>query len=310
MPPKSSPMPCVGCGKIIPQPVCKGKGSPQLQEILIPGEDWKLLKDGYLFTEGPIANKNGETFFVDVPRSKIFRTSLQNEVTEWQKDTQGVSGLGFGPDGRLYATGSQLGKVVAYDPAGKVTTVAEGIKGNDLVVRHDGSIYVTNPQGDSSQLWHISPSGEKKVVDKGLKFANGITLSPDQSLLYVADSRSHWVYSYQIQGDGSLAHKQKYYHLHVPDTADDAWPDGLKTDTAGRLYVTTRIGLQVCDQAGRVNCIIPSPMQSGACSNVCFGGADMQTLYITCNGKVYYRKVKTKGVHTFEAPVKPNPPRL
>jgi gluconolactonase len=296
-----------------PTPVGKGKGSPQMQEILIPGEDWKLLKDGYVFTEGPIANKQGEVFFVDVPRSKIFRTSLQNEVTEWTKETQGASGLGFGPDGRLYATGSQMGKVVAYNVSGDATkpvTVADGIKGNDLAVCHDGSIYVTNPAGDSSQLWHINKTGEKKVVDKGLRFANGICLSPDQSLLYVADSRSHWVYSYQIQPDGSLAHKQKYYHLHVPDTADDAWPDGLKTDTAGRLYVTTRIGLQVCDQAGRVNCIIPSPTQSGACSNVCFGGPDMQTLYITCNGKVYWRKVKTKGVHTFEAPVKPNPPRL
>ena len=52
----------------------------------------------------------------------------------------------------------------------------------------------------------------------GLKFANGITLSPDQSLLYVADFASHWVYSYQVQPDGSLAHKQKYFHLHVPDT--------------------------------------------------------------------------------------------
>ena len=103
--------------------------------------------------------------------------------------------------------------------------IAEGIRGNDLVVRHDGSIYVTNPGGDwagSEHIWYISPKGEKKVVDKGLKFANGVTLSPDQSLLYVADSRTHWVYSYQIQPDGSLAHKQKYFHLHVPDTADDS----------------------------------------------------------------------------------------
>ena len=97
-------------------------------------------------------------------------------------------------------------------------SIAEGFRGNDLVVRHDGGIYVTNPGRDGtepSKVWYISPKGEKRVVDTGLKFANGITLSPDQSLLYVADSRSHWVYSYQIQPDGSLAYKQKYYHLHV-----------------------------------------------------------------------------------------------
>lgn len=296
-----------------PAPIKKGAGSPQLKDILIPGEEWKLLQEGLVFSEGPIASKTGEVAFVDVPRSRIYRTTLQNQVSEYIKETKGASGLAYGPDGRLYATGSTLGKVVAYDTDLKPTVIAEGIKGNDLAVRHDGSIYVTNPgspNGEQSQIWYISPKGEKKVVDTGRHFANGITFSPDQTLLYMADSRSQWVYSYQIQPDGSLAHKQKYYHLHYPDTASDAWPDGLKCDRDGRLYVASRIGVQVCDQAGRVNCIIPTPMASGACSNVCFGGADMQTLYVTCNGKVYYRKVKTKGVHTFEAPIKPAAPRL
>lgn len=296
-----------------PAPIQKGKGSPQMQEILIPSEEWKVLGEGYLFTEGPIANKAGEVFFVDVPRARIFRSNLQHQVSEYQKETGGASGLGIGPDGKLYATGSQLNKVVAYDKEGNKTTVAEGIKGNDLVVLHDGGIYVTNPgqpNPDQSQLWYISPQGEKKIVDKGLRFANGITVSPDQSLLYVADSRTHWVYSYQIQPDGALTHKQKYYHLHVPDIADDSGADGMKCDRDGRLYVTSRIGLQVCDQAGRVNCIIPAPTASGGCSNVCFGGPEMKTMFLTSNGKVYYRKVKTQGVHTFEAPLKPKPPRL
>ena len=115
--------------------------------------------------------------------------------------------------------------------------IADGFRGNDLVVRHDGGIYVTDPfdTPSNSKVWYVSPKGEKKVVDTGLKFANGITLSPDQTLLYVADSRTHWVYSYQIQPDGSLAHKQKYYHLHVPDTADDSGADGLRVDRDGRL---------------------------------------------------------------------------
>ena len=119
-----------------------------------------------------------------------------------------------------------------------------------------------------------------------------MTLSPDQTLLYVADSRTHWVYSYQIQPDGSLAHKQKYYHLHVPDTADDSGADGMRVDRDGRLYVATRMGIQVCDQAGRVNCIIPTP--NGKVSNLCFGGEDFDTLFATCGDRVYRRKVKTR----------------
>src|SRR5690606_23044347 len=116
---------------------------------------------------------------------------------------------------------------------------------------------------------------------------------PDQSLLYVADSRTHWVYSYQVQPDGSLEFKQEYYHLHVPDTAEDTSADGLAVDRDGRLYVATNLGLQVCDQAGRVNAIIPTP--GARLTNVCFGGPEFDTLFVTCGDSVYKRKVRTRG---------------
>ncbi|MGC4007093.1 MAG: SMP-30/gluconolactonase/LRE family protein [Pirellulales bacterium] len=102
----------------------------------------------------------------------------------------------------------------------------EGIKGNDITVLADKGAYVTAPSGDPktpNKLWYINPNGEKRVVDEGSqKFANGVTTSPDQTLLYVADSRSHWVYSYQIQADGGLKYKQRYYHLHQHDADDSA----------------------------------------------------------------------------------------
>lgn len=136
----------------------------------------------------------------------------------------------------------------------------------------------------------------------------GLTLSPDQSLRYVDDSRSHWVYSFQIQPDGSLALKQKYYHLHVSDTAEDNGADGMRVDWDGRLYVATRMGIQVCDQPGRVNCIIPTP--NGKLSNLCFGGENFDILFATCGSHVYQRKVKVKGANAFQEPLKPAPPRL
>ena len=142
----------------------------------------------------------------------------------------------------------------------------------------------------------------------GLKFANGLCCSPDQTLLYVADSRTHWVYSYQIQPDGSLAHKQKYFHLHEPDTAEDSGPDGVRTDRDGRVWVATRMGLQVCDQPGRVNCIIPTP--NGKVSNLTFGGPNFDLLVCTCGDRVYSRKVKVKGANGWDAPNKPENPRL
>jgi sugar lactone lactonase YvrE len=127
-------------------------------------------------------------------------------------------------------------------------------------------------------------------------------------LLYVDDMRSHWVYSYQVQPDGSLKHKQKYYHLHVPDTADDSGADGMRVDRDGRLYVATRMGIQVCDQAGRVNCIIPTP--NGRVSNLTFGGPNFDVLYATCGDKAYSRKVKVKGANAHQPPIKPAAPRL
>lgn len=292
-----------------PAPVKAGAGSQQLKALLLPGEDWKLVAKGYTFTEGPAVNAKGEVFFNDIPNSKTYKTSLDGEVTVFLADSKRANGQAFGPDGRLYAvTGTQ--QVLAYDASGKAEVIAEGIRGNDLVVGHNGDIYVTHPGSgrEPSLVWHINPKGEKKIVDKGVRFSNGVTLSPDQSLLYVADYASHWVYSYQVQPDGSLAHKQRYYHLHMPDNADDSGADGIRVDRDGRLYVATRLGIQVCDQAGRVNCIIPTP--NGKVSNLCFGGADFDTLFATCGDRVYKRKLKIRGSQAFQEPHKPTPPRL
>ncbi|MGH9855883.1 MAG: SMP-30/gluconolactonase/LRE family protein, partial [Blastocatellia bacterium] len=262
-----------------PQPVKAGKSkNPTLDALLVPGEGWQLVGEGYRFTEGPVANTLGEVFFTDVPNSKIFKVGLDGKVAEFIADSKRGSGQAFGPDGRIYTvTGEQ--KIVAYDAAGKLSIIAEGFAGNDIVVASNGNIYVTNPppgsSNDPSKIWLIKPNGEKREVDTGLRYSNGLTLSPDQTLLYVADMRSHWVYSYQIQPDGSLQFKQRYYWLHVADTADDSGADGMRVDRDGRLYVATRIGIQVCDQAGRVNAIIPTP--NGRVSNLTFGGANGDT---------------------------------
>jgi len=85
----------------------------------------------------------------------------------------------------------------------------------------------------------------------------------------------------------------------------------MRADRDGRLWVATvatRSGLRVCDQAGRVNCIIPTP--NGKVSNLTFGGAEMDVVYATCGDKVYSREVKVKGANAFEAPFKPKAPNL
>jgi gluconolactonase len=179
------------------------------------------------------------------------------------------------------------------------------------VKRHDGSVYETMkhayPQDPGAVILRPA-SGSPRTVDTGLGEPTGITLSPDQSLLYVADAKSHWVYSYQIQPDGSLAHKQRFYWLHLPDDADRSEAGSMCVDTAGRLYVATNLGLQICDQAGRVNCILPLP--GGAATEVSFGGSDGTTLFARAGEKVFRRKVQAKGVDSTQPPIKPAAPRL
>jgi gluconolactonase len=295
-----------------PAPVKAGAGSKPLQDILIPGEGWTLVSQGYKFTEGPAPNAKGEVFFNDIPNSKTYKIGLDGKVSLFISDSKKGNGQAFGPDGRLYAVAESTYEILAYDAAGHATKIADGFHGNDIVVRHDGGIYVTNPllpnPGQPGHVWYISPRGEKRIVDTGLKLPNGICLSPDQSLLYVAESRSHWVYSYQVQPDGTLADKQRYFHLHVPDRADNSGVDGIRVDRAGLLYSATSLGIQVSDAAGRVNCIIPTP--NGDIANLCFGGPHFDTLFAMCGDRVYKRKLRVQGANAFEPPIKPAPPRL
>jgi sugar lactone lactonase YvrE/enterochelin esterase-like enzyme len=295
-----------------PQPVKKGTSNNRaLKDILIPGEEWQLVGQGYGFTEGSIANAAGEVFFQDIPNSKTYKVDRAGKLTSLPLDAQKASGTAFGPDGKRYVVAGASRQIIKYDANGKETVVASDIKGNDLVVARNGNIYVTSPDGkeNPSKIYLIRPNGEKIVVDEGLKFANGITLTPDQQQLYVTESTSHVVWIYQIQPDGKLVYKQKYGWLHTNEYQDYvAWADGLKCDRDGRVYVTTRMGIQILDQIGRVQAILPLP--GGNASNVCFGGPDFDTLYVTAGDKVYRRKVKTKGVNTFEPPFKPAKPNL
>jgi sugar lactone lactonase YvrE/enterochelin esterase-like enzyme len=299
--------------KDYPKPITAGKTkNPFLNDILLDNEGWELVGEGYTFTEGIAANAAGEVFYQDIPNSKTYKVGLDGKLTTLDIDAKKSSGTAFSPDGKRYVVAGGTKQIISYDATGKATIVADNQTGNDIVVANNGNVYITAPNGVSnpSKLYLIRPTGEKVEVDQGLKFANGLTLSPDQTQLYVTESASHWVWIYQIQADGTLAHKQKYGWLHVRDMDENAWSDGLKCDRDGRIYVTTLSGIQVLDQTGRVNAILPVPKTKGQVSNLCFGGPNFDMMYITCVDKVYRRKVKVKGANTFDTPNKPAAPRL
>ena len=136
-----------------PQPVKVGQTKNNtLDAILIPGEDWQLVAEGYKFTEGPAANAKGEVFFNDVPASKTYKVGLDGKVSVFIADSKTANGQAFGPDGRLYAVAAGDEKIVAYDAGGKAAVIADGFRGNDIVVAGNGNIYVTNPIVE----WHTT----------------------------------------------------------------------------------------------------------------------------------------------------------
>ena len=281
-----------------------------LKDILIDNQGWELVGEDYSFTEGTITNEKGEVFFQDIPKSITYKVGTDGKVSALKTDAKNASGTAFGVDGKRYTVSGRSKKVYSYDLNEKETILADSISGNDIAIAKNGNIYITAPEGSEkpSKLFLIRPNGEKVLLDEGLKFANGLTFTPDQTQLYVTESATHWVWIYQIQADGKLINKQKFGWLHSKDVDGNAWADGIKCDKDGKIYVATNLGIQILDQLGRVNAIIPMP--TGGAANLCFGGKDFDTMYVACSGKVFKRKFNTRGVNTFENPFKPMPSGL
>ncbi len=278
-----------------------------ISEFLDPASEWKEVTGGLQFTEGPAVSPKGEIFFVDT-RAGIYHIDSTGKRTTFLNEAHHTSGLMFGPDGRLYAAEQTGKRIVSYGAESTDSAVAaEGVVPNDLCVSSKGNIYFTEPS--THRVWFVPKGGEKRVVDEGLTYPNGVRLSPDESLLLVADSQSRTVWSYQVQPDGSLKNGEPFYRLTMPDEGPlKADPDGMTLDDQGHLYVATNVGIQICDQPGRVVGIIRRPSEARP-SNVVFGGPDMQTLYVTAGGKVFARHMRRKGFYPWK-PVKPPVPQL
>ena len=294
------------------QPVARSSGRAGAErhfvtEILDAAHGWELLSEGHRFTEGPSVDRDGNVYFTDVPNNRIHRIDhATGRVSVFKDDTGGADGMMFGPDGRLYACEARLKRIVAYAPDGATRVIADDVTPNDLVVSARGHVYFTDPS--HKRVWLVEPGGARRVVHEGLEFPNGLVLSPDQSLLMVADSRGPFVWSFQVAPDGALVNGQPFYRLATMDDGTNAAADGLTMDAEGYLYVATRLGLQVFDQPGRLAAIIDRPT-SRALANAVFGGPGLDTLYVAAADKVFRRVVRRKGVWPWQ-PLKPPQPRL
>jgi gluconolactonase len=282
------------CGITLLLPAAAVAQDMPLRQVLIDGEGWQLLGSGYSFTEGPAADANGNVFFTDIPNSRIYRIDAKtNKIALFAKDTAKTNGLMFGPDGRLYGCRNGDKQIVAYDSAGKVHVIAEGVNSNDLVVTSNGGIYFTDPL--HRQVWYIEPKSRKKrVVAKGF-YPNGIILWRDEGTLVITDRDAPHLWTYRVEPDGSLKYKERYYSPLVTEFGQQRpGSDGMTIDDAGRVYVATRVGVQVFDTTGRPSGVILKP-QNRYMSNLTLGGPGFHYLYVTNGDRVYRRKVQPTG---------------
>lgn len=188
---------------------------------------------------------------------------------------------------------------VAANDAVASGVIAEARKNRALAA--DGREYLTESQ--AGKVWLSRSQGEKQLVDSGLKSPSAVALSPDGLWLAVAESETHWGYSYRVQPDGTVQHKQRFYWFHVADEDDDSGVGAWVADRGGRLYAATRMGIQVFDRNGRVRAILPLP-ESKEAVRLGFGGADLDTLYVECaDGTLYERKLNVAGVRPGAPPI-------
>ncbi len=247
------------------------------------------LADGFGFTEGPAADADGNVYFTDIPNSRIHRWSVDGELSTFLEDTGGANGLLFDRHGNLIACAGGIGKVISIAPDKTVTVVADTYNGkpfnspNDLWIDAKGGIYFTDPRygnrdnlpQDGEHVYYIVPdrSSVIRVIDDMVR-PNGLIGEPDGKRLYVADHGAGQTYVYTIQADGTLTDKNLF-------AAQGS--DGMTLDADGNVYLTWD-DVSIYDRSGKpVGAIAVAERPT----NVCFGGKDGTTLFITARTGLY-----------------------
>ena len=279
--------------------------STMAQTLVAPGAEIVKLADGFGFTEGPTANSKGDVYFVDDPNCKIHVWSVsEKKCSVFVSESAHANGMYFDKTDNLYVCEGGTGSVVMYTPDGKRTVVANKFgnrhfnKPNDLWIDPKGGIYFTDPQyGDNfyvvqggQHVYYILPDRNKiiRVIEtgegKGFVQPNGIIGTPDGKLLYVADIGGKMIYRYNIQADGTLTGQQPFAPFQT---------DGMTIDEKGNVYLAGANAVVVYSPSG--NLVERIEVPESWVANVCFGGKDFKTLFITAISGLYAIEMSVKG---------------
>ncbi len=288
--------------------------TPAIEGVVAAGTKIELIKDGFEGTEGPIAAPDGSLLFTETRGNRITRIAADGSTSTFLENSNGSNGLAFNAKGELVSVQVLKTQVGIVYPLGKEKVLADQFdnlpfgRPNDLVLsaKH-GDIYFTDsgsiPGAASATatpprtgVYRINAKGKLSLIAKDIERPNGIQLSPDEKVLYVANTAGEYIFAYDVAKDGSVKGKREFAKLDGYRKADNgsysSGADGLAVDAKGRLYVASNLGIQVFSPKGVALGTIALPKQP---QNLAFAGKDKGYLYIVGRGAAYRIATLTPG---------------
>ena len=273
----------------------------------------EVIATDIIFGEGPVWDaRTKHLFFTDICGDTIWKWKPGAGLELVLKPSAHADGMALDLDDRLVVAGWAGRTVFRIEKDGSVKTLASHFEGkklnspNDIVVRSDGSIYFTDSPGglvnvgmvgddlqkylDIQGVFRISPDGKLSLVTADFVYPNGLCFSPDESLLYVNDSREQLIRAYDVRPDGSVG-QSRLFHQYT--STERGVPDGIKVDIEGNVYCTGPGGIYIHDTDGNVLARLKVP---GHPTNFGWGDDDWRSLYVTTLGSVFRVRLNIPGV--------------
>ena len=288
---------------------------PALDKIVSASEPIKAIADGMGGPLGPVEGpvwwkEGGYLLFSDIHASKRMKYTPGQGITVFEEKTNQANGLTRDLQGRLIACEHETRRVIRREPDGSTTVIANSFQGqrlnrpNDVVVKSDGSIYFTDPwtSPEIPQQWDMTFMGVYRVtpdlgtmtllVDDFL-LPNGLAFSPDESVLYINDSRRRHIRAFDVAANGTLA-KQTDHVFADLGGPESGVPDGMKVDSLGNVYCGGAGGIYILDPKGKkLGRIVHG---QPATTNIGFGGSDWKTLFFTSRTMLGSINLKVAGI--------------
>lgn len=290
---------------------------PSLDRLIAPGTDVEILANGFLWSEGPVW-KDNRILFSDVPADTIFSWAEGAEPAEiFLKPSgsdsgggQGSNGLALDREGRLILCRHGDRSVARIEKNGSLTKLADRFEGkrfnspNDLAIANSGDIYFTDPpyglgKGIEPELpfhgvFRLRADGRLDLLIRDLKFPNGIALSPEGKILYVAvsDPSDTRIMACDIHPDGRISGGRIFFSTaSLPKRRGVC--DGLKVDLSGNLWATGPGGVLVISSQGKH---LGTILTGSAAANCGWGGPEKDTLFITAHKRLLRVKTLSRGL--------------